>query len=89
MIETVSQICLVVLALSLLPPLWRIVKGPSVPDRAVGADLMTTHIMAIIIVACIQSGSRMYFDAVMAMAVLGFFGTVALAKYIQGGRAID
>lgn len=89
MTETVAHICMITLGFSLLPALWRIVSGPSVPDRAVGADLMTTHIMAIIVIMCIRTDSRMYFDAVMAMAVLGFFGTVALAKYIQGGRAID
>jgi multisubunit Na+/H+ antiporter MnhF subunit len=89
MIEVVAHGCIIVLGLSIIPALWRIVRGPSVPDRAVGVDVMTTHIMAIVVLTSIESGSRMYFDAVMAMAILGFFGTVALAKYIQGGRAID
>ncbi|MFT4569904.1 MAG: multicomponent Na+:H+ antiporter subunit F [Hyphomicrobiaceae bacterium] len=89
MIETVAPFCLVLLSISMLLPLYRIVRGPSMPDRAVGADALTTHVMAIVVIASIASATRVYMDAVMALAVLGFFGTVAVAKYIQEGKAID
>ena len=89
MIAAVAQACLVVLGLSMLLPLYRIVFGPSVADRVVAADALTTHIMAIVVIASILASTRVFFDAVMAMAVLGFFGTVAMARYILGGRPID
>jgi multicomponent Na+:H+ antiporter subunit F len=89
MIEVVAPACLVVLGLSMLPPLFRIIRGPSMPDRAVGADGLSTHIMAIVVIASILGATRVYLDAVMAMGVLGFFGTVAVAKYIQEGKPID
>ncbi len=89
MVETVALTCLVVLALSMAPALYRILKGPSIADRVIAADALTTIIMAIVVLASIASHTRDYFDAVMAMAILGFFGTVAVAKYILRGRPID
>lgn len=89
MIEIVAPLCLTALGLSLLPAFYRIVRGPSVPDRGLGADALSTHVMAIVVLSSITAETRVYFDAVMATAVLGFFGTVAVAKYIQEGKAID
>ncbi len=89
MITTVAHFCLLVIALSLIPALYRIVRGPSIADRVVAADALTTGIMAIVVVSSIVLHTRDYFDAVMAMAILGFFGTVAVAKYILQGRPID
>ncbi len=89
MIDTVATACIVILTLCMLVPLSRIVRGPSIADRVVAADAATTYIMAILVLVCIRSHSRVYFEAVMSLAVLGFFGTVAMAKYILGGRPID
>ncbi len=89
MIETVALSCLFVLGFSMVPALYRVVRGPSVADRVVAADHLTTCIMAVVVVASIVASSRVYFDAVMAMAILGFFGTVAVARYLLGGRPID
>ena len=88
MIEQVASACLVVVGFSMLACLYRLAVGPSLADRVVAVDLLTTCIMAVIVISSILSGSRVYFDAVMAMAVLGFFGTVAFARYLVGGRAI-
>jgi multicomponent Na+:H+ antiporter subunit F len=88
-IAIVGQGCLVVLGLAMLAALYRIFVGPTVADRVAATDLLTTCIMAVILVNSVLTGTRDYIDLVMAMAVLGFFGTVAFAKYLVGGRAID
>ncbi len=89
MIETVAQVCLIALGLSMLPAIYRIVQGPSVADRVIATDALVTAIMAIVILVSLTRNTREYMEAVMAMAILGFFGTVALAKYLVKGRAID
>jgi multisubunit Na+/H+ antiporter MnhF subunit len=88
-IETVAQLCLTVLAASAAAALYRIVFGPSVADRVAATDLLTTCVMAIALVAGIAQSSRHHIDLVVALGLLGFFGTVALAKYLRGGRPID
>jgi len=89
MLAAVANICLLILSLSCLAALYRIVVGPTVADRVAATDLLTTCVMAIAVVAGITHADRNHMDLVVALGVLGFFGTVALAKYLRGGRAID
>lgn len=89
MIASIAQICLFILGASCLAALYRIIVGPSVADRVAATDLLTTCVMAIAAVAGITHADRNHIDLVIALGVLGFFGTVALAKYLRGGRAID
>jgi len=89
MLESVATVCLGLLSLSLLICLYRIARGPSVADRVVAADSMTTSVLAIVVVTGILSGSRNYTDIVMALAVVSFFATVAFAKYLIRGRPVD
>ena len=89
MIEATAGLCLIVLTLAMLPPLYRVIRGPSVADRVVGIDALATCIMAVVIVYSIHESSRVYIEAVMAIAILSFFGTVAIARYLIRGRPID
>mgnify|MGYP001310397856 CR=1 FL=1 len=89
MIESLSNICLLALSLSAAAALYRIIRGPTLADRIVGADLATTCAAAIMVVYGISSGTRVYMDAVVVLAALGFFASVAMARYLLGGRAID
>ncbi len=89
MIQTTANACLIALTLAMLGPLYRVIRGPSVADRVVGTDALASCIMCIIIVFEISRSSRHYIEAVMAIAILGFFGTVAIARYLIRGRPID
>ena len=89
MIAIVAEVCLLVLGVSMLAALYRIVAGPSIADRVAATDLLTTCVMAIALVFGIVEAARDHIDLVIALAVLGFFGTVALAKYLRGGRPVD
>jgi len=89
MIAVTASYCLGVLGLCSLASLYRIVKGPTVADRVAATDFLTSCIMAVVVIAGIQASTRAYLDVVMALGILGFFGTVALARYLIGGRVID
>ena len=89
MTAVLAPYCLVVLAVCLVLSLYRILRGPSVADRVAATDLMTSCIMAIVLVAGMIASTRVFMDVVLALALLGFFGTVAFAKYLIAGRAID
>ena len=89
MLESVASGCLVFLSLSLLVSLYRVVRGPSVADRVIAADTMTTSVLAVVVVWAILADSRDYTDTVMALAVVSFFGTVAFARYLVRGRPVD
>ncbi len=74
-------ICFVVLALTLL---IRLIKGPSVVDRAVAADSIDILADMALILFALASGRGIYLDIALVTAVLGFIGSVIVARYLEG-----
>ncbi|MCG3146861.1 MAG: Na(+)/H(+) antiporter subunit F [Verrucomicrobiae bacterium] len=89
MIATVANWCLLALALSAGLCVVRLLRGPSVPDRALALDTLAVNLIGIIGILCIRDNTVVYFDAVLVIAVLGFVSTVAVAKYLLKGDIID
>jgi len=74
-------ICFIVLALCLC---YRLVKGPSVVDRAVAADSIDILSDMALILFALHSGRSIYLDIAMVTAVLGFIGSVMVSRYLEG-----
>ncbi|QQR37982.1 cation:proton antiporter [Devosia rhizoryzae] len=81
--EWATLIALVMLALALALSVVRIVLGPSLPDRVLALDLLTVVAMGFIGTIAIRTGFWLYVDIAIALALLGFLATVALARYIM------
>ena len=64
----------------------RLVLGPSLPDRVVALDMMTVAIVAFCGLAAIQSGDAAFLDVALALALVGFLATVALARFAERQR---
>lgn len=85
--ETIIQVGVVggltLVGISMLLTLIRLVRGPSRADRVVALDLLT--ILAIALIAClaVATGSDALLDVAIALALVAFLGTVALAKAIE------
>ncbi len=62
---------------------WRLVLGPSLPDRVVALDMMTVAIVAFCGLAAAQSGDPAFLDVALALALVGFLATVALARFAE------
>lgn len=67
--------------------LVRLVRGPSLPDRVVALDMMTTSIIAFCGVAAIRYGDVAFLDVALALALVGFLATVALARFAERVRS--
>lgn len=81
-IDWATMIALVLLGLTLLLSLVRIVLGPTLSDRVLALDLLTVVAMGFIGAIAIRTGLWLYLDIAIALALLGFLATVALARYI-------
>lgn len=68
--------------------LYRIGRGPSAPDRAVGIDILGTVIVAFTALLGLVTGHGWYLSIALTWALLSFIGAIALAKYLEG-RAYD
>lgn len=63
----------------------RIIKGPTLPDRAVGLDIATTITTAMIVLFSQIFHRGIFLDVALVYAVLAFLGVIALARYLEGG----
>lgn len=71
----------VLLALVLI---YRLVKGPSVVDRAVAGESIDILTDVALILVALFSGRGIYLDIAVITAMLGFVGTVLVARYLEG-----
>ncbi len=89
MIHTAALIGLIMVGLASLLTLYRLVRGPTLPDRILALDTLTINAIALIVLFGIWIGTSVNFEAALLMAVLGFISTVILSKYLLRGRIIE
>lgn len=79
--------CRVGLALALCT--WRLVKGPEAADRVLALDTLYVNVVALVILLGLRLQTSLLFEAALLIALLGFVGTVALARYLSRGDVIE
>jgi multisubunit Na+/H+ antiporter MnhF subunit len=62
--------------------LWRVWRGENVIDRLMGADLLGTLTLSILVLLALIEQDSIYVDVALGLAALGFISTIALAKYV-------
>lgn len=89
MLSTAIVIATTLVCISLILNLWRLFIGPSRPDRILALDTMYINSIALILLFGISSGTTLYFEAALLIAMLGFVSTAAMCKYILRGDLIE
>ncbi len=82
------MIPIIVLIPAALFCLYRALQGPSIADRAIAVDMMGVVFSAITGLVALQYRLSYLLDISIALAVISFIGTLALAKYLEG-RSLD
>lgn len=77
------------LALALAMNLWRLFKGPGVSDRILALDTMVINVIGLIVLGGIAGDSGAAFEAALLLAMVGFVGTAAYAKFLLRGDIIE
>jgi multicomponent Na+:H+ antiporter subunit F len=83
MIENVTLIALGILMLALFLAIYRLVRGPSLPDRVVALDLIGVISLCIVLVLTIRTNEPVYLDVAIVLGIVAFLGTVAFARYLE------
>ena len=73
---------MVVVGLAMLLALWRLVRGPTAPDRILALDTLYVSTIAQLVLLGMLNETETYFEIALIIAILGFFGTVVLSKYV-------
>jgi multicomponent K+:H+ antiporter subunit F len=77
------------IGLALLACGWRLWRGPEPTDRVLALDTLYVNLVALVVLLGMRQGTELYFEAAMLIALLGFVGTVALARYLSRGDVIE
>lgn len=82
---------LVVLCISFVITVFRVIVGPTLPDRILALDMLVAVAIGFIAVIGIKSGLPFNVDIAIALGLVGFLSTVAFARFVlaRGNPAAD
>lgn len=89
MLSLVLPLAFVLVGAAFALSFWRLLVGPSAPDRILALDTLYINTIALLVLFGIQLGSALYFEVALLIALVGFVGTVALCKYLTRGDIIE
>ena len=89
MLEIAINAAAFMISAAMLLNVYRLLRGPDATDRILALDTLYINTVGLIVLSCIAIGSKIYFEAAIVIALLGFVGTVALAKYLVAGDIIE
>lgn len=77
----------VILTIIIFIPLYRVVKGPTLFDRMLGAGAIGSKTLVLIcIIGIVFDRFDMFIDITLAYAALNFIGVIAISKYLNSMR---
>lgn len=89
MFAIAMTISLVFLSVSILVGLYRVIIGPSMPDRVIALDAIGINLIAVVAVLSVTFRTSAYLEIILLMGIIAFIGTVAFSKYIERGIIIE
>jgi len=75
-------LCMHMVGLAMLLALWRLLRGPTLPDRILALDTLSVTAIAELMLFGMYIDSAIYFEAALVIAMLGFCSTVVLSKFV-------
>jgi multicomponent Na+:H+ antiporter subunit F len=82
-------ISIVIVSISILMLLYRTIKGPTNPDRAIALDSLGINLIAMAALIAIQLRTTYFNEIILLIGILAFIGTIAIAKFIEKGVIIE
>jgi multicomponent Na+:H+ antiporter subunit F len=77
-----ADIAIGLLIVALLLVVLRLLRGPNLGDRIMALDTLTVLALGLIGAITLRTGLTLYLDIAIAIALVGFLSTVALARYL-------
>jgi multicomponent Na+:H+ antiporter subunit F len=81
--EVAAQLAMAMVGLALFLAFIRLVRGPTLPDRVVALDLMAVLTVGMIAAYAVATDHPILLDPATVLALVGFLGTVAFARYLE------
>lgn len=88
-LDTALVIGIAAVALTVLLCGWRLLRGPTIADRVLALDTLYLGLVALVVLLGLRWRTPLLFEAALIVALLGFVGTVALARYLSRGDVVE
>lgn len=89
MLSLAVDIGLLATVVAMLLNVWRLARGPDLEDRVLALDTLYINSIAVVLLLSLGFDTRMYFEAALLIAMMGFVGTIAFGKYLLRKRLMD
>ena len=89
MLNTALLVAFGLVSAAMLVSMWRLITGPSRPDRILALDTLYLNTVALLVLLGIHLASNLYFEAALLIAMIGFVSTAALCKFLTRGDIIE
>ena len=89
MINNILLLALAFFSISIALSLYRVIRGPSMPDRAIALDTIVVNLLSAIAIVSIILKTKAYLEAILILGILAFIGTIAFTKYIERGVIVE
>lgn len=88
-LSVIINIALVIVSLAILGNVYRMLKGPEMPDRILALDAVGMNLLTVAALLSVRARTNVYLDIILLIAFLAFLGTTAFARYLERGVVIE
>ncbi|HEU0113799.1 MAG TPA: monovalent cation/H+ antiporter complex subunit F [Thermomicrobiales bacterium] len=67
---------------------WMAIRAAALPERLLAFDVATLVLIVTLAMLSARSGRGYYLDAALALALLSFVSTIAVARYIRDRKVL-
>ena len=85
MASIIYNIAALIALLALFIVFIRMIKGPTIADRAVALDGMTIITISLIVFFAYFLNRIIYLDVAIVYGLVSFIGVIAIARYLERG----
>ena len=82
---TVALAVEIMIVLAFLAAFLRLVRGPNAVDRVLVLDLLAGTFLCLTVLYALLTGNPVWMDVALVLAIVSFTGTLALARFLEGG----
>ena len=65
----------------------RVLVGPTIADRMIGLNMVSTQILAGLVLYAVREGRSGYLDVALVYDIFGFIGVLAMVRYFGRRKA--
>ena len=87
--NTILMISLSLFILAIILALYRIVRGPSMPDRVVALDMIGVNLISGVAVFSVVLNNHAFLEVILIVGILAFISTLALARFVERGDIVE